>query len=204
MDIPYEDLSLYWVPKQVPWIQNILEGKEERSRVIYTDPYPSTGFTLIFGVDIQNEGNETFSCIAIPRKQICVLRFLNTEHIPLLEKIQNVGKEKLSQKFNIGTNQIHAYLHYRFDTPHLLIHFSHVELKDYTGKLINLSQVIQNIKFKSDYYAKAVLETVLEEIADDTIKAQITTDMQKANLKSLKPFKPIKILQRDDKKKELS
>ena len=76
LDIPYEDLSLYWVPKQVPWIQNILEGKEEKSRVIYTDSDPSTGFTLILGVNIQNEGNETLSCIAIPRKQICVLRFL--------------------------------------------------------------------------------------------------------------------------------
>jgi len=140
--------------------------------------------------------------LAIPRKQIYSLRVLNAEHIPLLEKIQNVGKEKLAQKFNIGTNQIHAYLHYRAACPHLLIHFSHIEHKDYTGKLINLSEVIQNIKFKSDYYEKTVLEIIMEETADDAIKAQIT-DLQKANLKSLKPFKPIKILQRDDKKKEL-
>ena len=75
------------------WVDNILDGKAEVDRVIYSDPNPDIGFMLLPDLKWSQENMEDLYVLAIVRKKgILCLRELNASHLPLLDNVYDQAK----------------------------------------------------------------------------------------------------------------
>ena len=72
---------------------NILDGKAEQDRVLYSDPDPVNGFVLVpdFKWD-QKELQNLYILAVVRRRGILSLRELRAEHLPLLKNILTRGQ----------------------------------------------------------------------------------------------------------------
>ena len=74
-------------------MDNILEGRAEVDRVIYSDTDPETGFLLLPDLKWSQENTDDLYVLAIVRKKgILCLRELNASHLPLLESVYEKAK----------------------------------------------------------------------------------------------------------------
>lgn len=72
---------------------NILEGRCEADRVIFTDPDPHVGFVLLPDMKWDGKEVENLYLLAITRRRgLLSLRDVTSEHIPLLKHILEEGK----------------------------------------------------------------------------------------------------------------
>lgn len=72
---------------------NILDGKSESDRVVYSDSHPDTGFVLLPDMKWDQKELENLYMLAVVRRRgILSLRELTHEHLPLLKNILHKGK----------------------------------------------------------------------------------------------------------------
>ena len=74
-------------------MNNILDGKAEMDRVVFSDPDPLTGFVLLPDMkwdrsDVQN----LYMLALVQRRDLLSLRDLTIDHLPLLKNILTKGK----------------------------------------------------------------------------------------------------------------
>ena len=75
------------------WVFNILDGKAEQDRVIFSDPDPETGFVLVPDFKWDQKELQNLYLLAIVRKRgILSLRELGAEHLPLLRNMLSKGQ----------------------------------------------------------------------------------------------------------------
>lgn len=77
---------------------NILDGKAETDRVVYSDPDPLTGFVLLPDMKWDRSDLQNLYMLAIVcRRDLFSLRDLATEHLPLLKNILTKGKVSIQK-----------------------------------------------------------------------------------------------------------
>ncbi|CAK9295126.1 unnamed protein product [Gordionus sp. m RMFG-2023] len=153
------------------WICNILNGNATNEKIVYTtDNLIPQKFGFVLLQDIKWDGiSDKFRFIAIVKdRNLKSLRDLRKSHLPLLENLKNC--------FNIISSMLHmpkfkiiAYFRYppKFLHLHLLIDsYAH----HFQGHSYYLSEVIQNINLKSDYYANKTFTLHLRK-SDSNLKS---------------------------------
>ncbi|KER28609.1 hypothetical protein T265_04563 [Opisthorchis viverrini] len=164
-------------PRDLSWVDNILTGKAERDRVLFTtDLSDDYGFTLVLDYRWNEKRIQEMHCLGIAHDpQLTCLRDLRSTHIPMLKKILVEGRRILSQKYSadaptpgpIREDQIMAYVHYPPTFYRLHVHFVHVDAADdggtRTGRAHLLDEVIRNLELDGSYYANRVLTIYLHD-----------------------------------------
>ena len=75
------------------WVYNILDGRSEADRVIYSDTDQSNGFVVL--PDLKWDGKDLHNLYLVAivrRKDLLSLRDITNEHIPMLKSVLNKGK----------------------------------------------------------------------------------------------------------------
>ncbi|VDL57897.1 unnamed protein product [Hymenolepis diminuta] len=163
-------------PKDLVWVDNILNGTAETDRVIFTDEDATFGFTLIFDIRWDGKHLNELHALALARNpELKCLRNLRACHLPMLKKMLVEGRKKLVEKCNgedkeresLREDQIIAFFHYPPTFYRLHMHFIHVEGSadggTQVGKAYLAEDVIANIELKGEYYAERTMPIYLHD-----------------------------------------
>ncbi|KAF7648411.1 hypothetical protein LDENG_00157300 [Lucifuga dentata] len=168
----YESITLPYIQKQsfsVQWVHNILEKKAEAERVVYEDPDKKVGFVLLpdFKWD-QKQLDDLYLIAIVHQRDIKSLRDLTSEHLPLLQNIDQKGKEAILQRYGLPASKLRVYLHYQPSYYHLHVHFTALGYEAPgcgVERAHLLTDVIQNLQLDPQYYKTRTLYFPLR--ADD-------------------------------------
>ncbi len=144
----------------VQWIHNILEGKAEKILIKTKDFIIKKNYKYV-----NNDNILSFIGFPFNGDSLRSLRDLNEKHLPLLESFYNEGKKLIAEKYKCKTNEIRAFLHYPPSYYYLHVHYLHISLEDFgacVNRAIDLNEVIQNIKLKSDYYQTISINHIIK------------------------------------------
>lgn len=162
-------------PRDLGWVDNILNGTSEQDRVLFTDVDPKLGFTLVLDYRWNEQRIQEMHCLAITRDpELSCMRDLRYSHVPMLKRMLAEGRHQLVTKYNrdhtlgpLDEDQIIAYLHYPPTFYRLHIHFVHVDTGDdggtRTGRAHLLDDVIRNLELDDAYYANRTMTIYLHE-----------------------------------------
>lgn len=170
--------------KKWSWIYNILDNGAEPNKTFYKDKDPETGFTLCLDIGTGSEIKENFHCLAlVEARDLLTMRDLNETHLPLLEKMNTVGRKEISKQFDVPEDQIRCYFHYHPSFYHLHLHYSHVMHLAHgvtTERAHMLTDVISNISLVGDYYQKVTIEFPLR--STDNFYEHITKECSRLGI----------------------
>ncbi len=151
------------IESQLNWINNIIEGKSEQEKIIYSNE----DFLLLPNINWDEKDINSLYYLAISKdKYLTNLRDLTSKNIEALEKILKEGKEVISKKHNLPENQILCFIHYYPSFYHFHIHFVNIKNDIYEngiGRNHYLPSVINNLKLIPDYYQKVDIEMIISE-----------------------------------------
>lgn len=161
-------------PKDLSWVDNILNGKAEVERVLLTDNDANFGYTLVLDYRWDGSKLHELHALALARNpELKCLRDLRACHLPMLRMMLAEGRKKLVAKYNcenedgLREDQIIAYFHYPPTFYRLHMHFVHVEGPadggTQAGKAILAEDVIANVEMKSEYYARRTIPIFLHD-----------------------------------------
>jgi m7GpppX diphosphatase len=141
------------------WIYNIIDHKSESENIIYEND------NLIFIPDYKWDNNiKNLHILGIfKNKNLNSIRDLNKDHIKILEECIIDGKKIIKEKYHI--DNLIIYFHYRPSVWQLHIHFINIDTNNkdsFTLPRAHLvSNVIQNLKYDTNYYKNANLEVLI-------------------------------------------
>ena len=141
------------------WIYNIIDHKTETENIAFEDD------NLIFIPDYKWDNNlKNLHILGIFKdKSLNSIRDLNKNHIEILEKCIIDGKKIIKEKYDISNLVI--YFHYRPSVWQLHMHFMNIETDNKESFILPrahlVSNVIQNLKYDSNYYLNANLEVLI-------------------------------------------
>lgn len=160
------------------WIDNILEVKKEKERLLVNDP--------LFIVNIDTKWRSHPDPLMIPRekwkdhkavsdlyclgivkdKSIASLRDLTSEHLPLLRSMLKEGYSAIERIYGVVQNQIRAFVHYQPQFYCFHVHFTRLENE--IGSTVErghlVSDIIQNLEIDSEYYSKRTITYKLKKM----------------------------------------
>jgi len=145
--------------KKEQWIYNIIDKVAEQQHILYRDD----SIIIIPNYTWKNNGDLLqMYLLTIPTdKSLHSLRDLNNKHIELLEHIKAKTLETIKEIYGFEQNIIKSFIHYAPSTYHLHIHWcliSNTNVNSSVEYCHSLSNIITNIKIKSDYYQTVKLE----------------------------------------------
>jgi m7GpppX diphosphatase len=147
--------------RNLQWLDNILQKKEEADRIIYDDPDPRTGFVLLPNHNWENKENiHNLYCLGICYQRVLSLREIRGEHISLLENMLETGCKAIEDKYGLKANQIRVFLHYQPSFYHLHVHYTNLACnvpQAIVERAHLLQDVIDNLKTDPDYYQHKTL-----------------------------------------------
>jgi len=152
------------------WIYNILDGKAETDKVVFSDSDPEEGFVIVMDYKWDGKEPKSLYCQALPRRRdLMSIRDLRGENIPMLENIKNSAMKVFSDKYGVDWGSIKSYFHYHPSFYHLHIHFTNIELEiggmdAWRAHL--LDDVIENLKISSNYYQHKTLTFIAKDGTD--------------------------------------
>jgi len=149
----------------VKWIFNIFEKKTEEP----IGEAPSKKFIILKDYTTSND-SKTLICLGIPIPEysyIKSIRDLTEKELPLLEELYTEGKKIISKKYNCKIEEIKAFLHYPPSFYYLHVHYLSVNDPNLTisssvNRAIDLNEIIENIKLKSDYYQRVAIDHTVQ------------------------------------------
>lgn len=147
--------------RNLQWLDNILQKKEEADKIIYDDPDPRTGFVLLPNHNWENKENiDNLYCLGICYQRVLSLREIRGEHISLLENMLEAGCKAIEHKYGLKANQIRVFLHYQPSFYHLHVHYTNLACnvpQAIVERAHLLQDVIDNLKTDPDYYQHKTL-----------------------------------------------
>jgi m7GpppX diphosphatase len=154
---PYVDLL-----GGVTWIENIF-NKKSKEEVLIDDET----FVLCPNPKWDKNVVEELNCLAIA-KDSTLKSIRDVKDFKYLERIQHETLNYIEKNFNVKSNKIIGYIHYLPTFWHFHIHFCSISSPTFggdrsIGKAILLNDIIQNLKWKSDYYQDATMTYSLGE-----------------------------------------
>ncbi|KAL3308519.1 hypothetical protein Ciccas_012950 [Cichlidogyrus casuarinus] len=152
-------------PKDLAWVDNILEGRAEIDRVILQkDEYT---LVLDYRWNLKHL-NEMHALGLVKDPALWCLRELRGSHVAMLEEMLDCGRRALAQKFSdqgLLERDVVAYFHYPPTFYRLHMHFVHVNCPDdattRAGRAHLADEVIRNLKMDSLYYAERTMTIFL-------------------------------------------
>jgi m7GpppX diphosphatase len=141
------------------WIYNIIDHKSESENIIYEND------NLIFIPDYKWDNNiKNLHILGIfKNKNLNSIRDLNKDHIKILEECIIDGKKIIKEKYHI--DNLIIYFHYRPSVWQLHIHFINIDTNNKDSFTLHrahlVSNVIQNLKYDTNYYKNANLEVLI-------------------------------------------
>jgi m7GpppX diphosphatase len=141
------------------WIYNIIDHKSESENIFFEDD------NLILIPDYKwNNNLKNLHILGIFKdKSLNSIRDLNKNHIEILEKCIIDGKKIIKEKY--GISNLVIYFHYRPSVWQLHIHFMNIETDNKESFMLPrahlVTNVIQNLKYDSNYYSNANLEVLI-------------------------------------------
>ncbi|XP_041098438.1 m7GpppX diphosphatase [Polyodon spathula] len=170
----YRSITLPYIQEQsfsVQWVYNILEKKAEADRIVFEDPDPQNGFVLLPDFKWDQKQLDDLYLIAIcHRRGIKSLRELTSDHLPLLQNIQQDGQAAIMKRYGVPSHRLRVYLHYQPSYYHLHVHFTALGYETPgcgVERAHLLSDVIQNLQSDTQYYHSRTLTYPLR--ADDAL-----------------------------------
>ncbi len=145
------------------WIYNVIDDIKTENIVLYRDNL----FCIVIDKKwIKSDFNlsdlNNAHLLLIPLdKTLRTIRSLNFSHIPLLTYMKEVGTNIISKYFEIPSNQLYMYFHYKPSIYHLHIHVTNINTKKHRHSNINthgLDTVLYNLSIKFDYYQKTTIK----------------------------------------------
>ena len=160
-------------PKDLSWVENILNGVAEVDRVLFTNDDAKFGFTLVLDYRWNgNQLNELHTLALAKDPELKCIRDLRSCHLPMLREMLLEGKKRLVAKYSEGKgelreDQLIAYFHYPPTFYRLHMHFIHVDKAadggTQAGKAILAEDVIANVEIKSEYFAERTMPIYLHD-----------------------------------------
>ena len=154
------------------WIQNVIDGTKEKERLLLDS---ADGFVL--NVDTkwrshqdamtvprsdwyQHPSVEDLYCLAIVKDgSLRSLRDLTAAHLPLLQAILTQAPATIRTIYGVEVDQLRIFVHYHPQFYHFHVHFTRLEnevgCQVERGHL--LTDLIQNLQWRSDYYQQRTL-----------------------------------------------
>jgi m7GpppX diphosphatase len=156
----YETIVRPYVEKNqldAQWIYNIIDGKSEQERILLeTDQ-----FIVVPGSMWDGKAIESLHILVLVKSHdIHNIRYLKSEHIPILESLLEKTTDLISLKYGVSSTNIRAFFHYPPTFYHLHIHFTTLEnrLCGCEVERAHLVQdVIDHLKLQNDYYQTKTL-----------------------------------------------
>jgi m7GpppX diphosphatase len=156
----YEDYQLLNVHNtDKNWIYNIIDHISESENIIYEND------NLIFIPDYKWDNNiKNLHILGIfKNKNLNSIRDLNKDHIKILEECIIDGKKIIKEKYDI--DNLIIYFHYRPSVWQLHIHFMNIDTDNMNSLVLPrahlVSNIIQNLKYDTNYYKNANLEVLI-------------------------------------------
>jgi m7GpppX diphosphatase len=144
-------------PTKDQWVYNILDGKAEQDKVLYSDEH----VFILPNYTWSGREKKKMHILTFPTdRTLRSMRDLNGSHIKLLEHCKNKTLEVIKNTYGFDRDVIKIFLHYAPSTYHLHIHFILVSNTDCCSSVEyshELSNVIFNLSIKSDYYQTIVI-----------------------------------------------
>lgn len=146
----------------IQWVVNILEGKSEQERVLFRD----NQFVIVPDFKCSNlkDVGNLHLMVIFSDPELHSIRELRGEHADLLEAAASqVGVEL--NKLGVDIGEVRMYFHYPPTFYRLHIHVMHLQLESLSCRVErshDLWAVIQNLRFKPDYYQCATLNTFVD------------------------------------------
>ncbi|KAK3103331.1 hypothetical protein FSP39_018548 [Pinctada imbricata] len=160
----YQSVTLPYIESQafsIQWVYNILEKKTESDRIVYEDDSPEVGFILLPDMKWDRKDIDALYLQAVVHKHgVKSLRDLDQSYLPLLRNILTKGEAAIKNKYGIPRSKLKVYIHYQPSYYHFHVHFTHVKLENpgfEADRAHLLSDVIENIEMKSDFYQHKTL-----------------------------------------------
>ncbi|VDN35695.1 unnamed protein product [Dibothriocephalus latus] len=138
-------------PRDLAWVDNILNGTAEVDRVLFTDPDESLGFTFVLDYRWDGRQLHELHCLALARSTgLTCLRDLRACHVPMLKKMLSEGRQALVAKYGSGgggsgSSNITA------------------DNKTAAGKAYLAEDVIANLELDGEFYARRTMPMFLHE-----------------------------------------
>ena len=159
----YQNVILPFIesnPKDLSWVENILNGTAEIDRVLSTNDDANFGFTLVLDYRWNGKQLNELHALALARDpKLRCLRDLRACHLNMLKEMLSEGRRRLAATYSknaLREDQIIAYFHYPPTFYRLHVHFVHVDGPadggTQVGKAILAEDVINNIELSSEYY----------------------------------------------------
>lgn len=165
-------------PRDLAWVDNILNGTAEVERVLFSDPNESFGFTFVLDYRWNGTQLNQLHCLGLARSSsLTCLRDLRACHIPMLQKMLEEGRKCLVAKCSVAgdgessgdsvlrEDQILAYFHYPPTFYRLHMHFTHIDGSmdggTQAGKAHLAEEVIANLELDDCYYANRTMTMYL-------------------------------------------
>lgn len=166
----YNSVTLPLLEEQgfsVEWVHNILDKKAEVDKVIFEDPDLRHGFVLLPDMKWNGTELESLYLVAIAHnRNLKSIRDLNRSHLPLLKNILEQSTRIISEVYGVAPCKLRLYCHYEPSYYHFHVHINHIRF-DCAGKDIMrahlLSDIIDNIEMKSNYYQEKTLSYMVAE-----------------------------------------
>lgn len=97
---------------------------------------------------------------------ILSIRSLRREHLPLLHRMKENVLKYIESTTKLSADKVVVYCHYHPSFWHFHVHFTStlfpsLSRNNAIGKAVPLDTIIQNIEYKTDYYAEATLPVSL-------------------------------------------
>lgn len=154
---------------RIKWVYNILFHGKESESFVHHDKDPENGFVLLPDMKWdQKTMDSLYLVVIVNRTDISSLRDLQGSHIEYLERLRDTVKEITSAKFGVDKDELRLFVHYQPSYYHFHVHVvnvAHPGLGDgiNVGKAVLLDDIIESLKFSSDYYQRRTLHYVLGE-----------------------------------------
>ncbi|KAJ4460281.1 putative Scavenger mRNA decapping enzyme [Paratrimastix pyriformis] len=164
----YQRCTKPWIAEKlatdnIQWVANILEGRAEQERLIYSDPDETTGFVLAPDTKWDQVNMQSLYCLGISRMRgIATLRDLTGAHLPLLEKMASEGRRRIQAKYGVAPESILCFVHYLPSFFHFHVHY--VSTGFYlqaASRSLLLEDIIDALRADPDHFQKCALSLVL-------------------------------------------
>lgn len=155
------------VTGRLQWVENILAGQSEQDKVLWSDADAETGFVLLPDSKWDQQSMSALYLLALVRRRdLCSLRAVRGEHLPLLRRLRRQITETVEARYpSVRAEQLRMYVHYPPTYYYFHVHVVHVDLETpgcSVGVAVLLDDVIDNVEnIAADYYQRRTLSYVL-------------------------------------------
>lgn len=159
----YEGMMERFNPRAPEWILAIIEGRA-KGETVYMER-PEYFLLPDFKWDLKHE--HLYLLIVFRDLELRSIRDLRKGHIEMLKKCRDTVTEYVLTEYGISENKLRFYFHYHPSAWSLHLHVQHINSpissSNSSSRAYLLTDIIQNLEMKPDYYKDCTLECIVQD-----------------------------------------